>query len=61
MRAIQNRCLKCGSVSSPSKQRVVHCTTCFADGTYLKPVVTEDEAAARPPADRAEPQPTVNP
>jgi hypothetical protein len=41
MHAIQIRCLKCGSVFDSSGQRVKHCTCCFADGTYLKSVLTD--------------------
>jgi predicted nucleic acid-binding Zn-ribbon protein len=51
MRAIQTRCLKCGTVFASTGNRVLHCTCCYADENYLKPVITE--VAAHLAAERA--------
>ena len=51
MRVSQSRCLKCGSVFVQSPRRISYCTCCFADETYLKPVIVAAEPApVRPTA-----------
>lgn len=46
MRAIQTRCMKCGTVFTSTLDRVLHCTCCYADESYLKRVLTNADAPA---------------
>lgn len=55
MRAIQTRCLKCGTVFTSTGSRVLHCTCCYADENYLKPVMTDAVASACIAGERATP------
>ena len=49
MPVVQTRCLKCGAVSLPIRTGVAFCQNCFADESYLKPIVLPDPPSSERP------------